>query len=82
MKDVVIVSGARTPIGMYGGSLRDVPLYKFTSLVLNEAVKRAKVEPAWVDDVIMGVSLTKMVSVPMVPAWPSLKPDGLMKFQV
>ena len=56
MKDVVIVSGVRTAIGRYGGLLRDVPVYKFTSLVLNEAVKRAKVEPAWVDDVIMGQS--------------------------
>ncbi len=56
MKDVVIVSGVRTPIGKYGGSLRDVPVYKFTSLIMNEAVKRAKVEPAWVDDVIMGQS--------------------------
>ena len=56
MKNVVIVTGVRTPIGRYGGSLRDVPVYKFTSLVLNEAVKRAKVEPAWVDDVIMGQS--------------------------
>jgi acetyl-CoA C-acetyltransferase len=56
VKDVVIVSGVRTPIGKYGGSLRDVPVYKFTSLIMNEAVKRAKVEPAWVDDVIMGQS--------------------------
>ena len=28
MKDVVIVSGVRTPIGSYGGSLRDIPVYK------------------------------------------------------
>lgn len=56
MENVVIVSGVRTPIGRYGGALRDVPVYKFTSLVLNEAVKRAKIEPAWVDDVIMGQS--------------------------
>jgi len=56
VKNVVIVSGVRTPIGRYGGILRDVPVYKFTSLVLNEAVKRAKVEPALVDDVIMGQS--------------------------
>ena len=56
MKNVVIVSGVRAPIGRYGGSLKDLPVYKFTSLVLNEAVKRAKVEPAWVDDVIMGQS--------------------------
>jgi len=56
LKNVVIVTGVRTPIGRYGGSLRDVPVYKFTSLVLNEAVKKAKIEPAWVDDVIMGQS--------------------------
>ena len=56
MKDVVIASGVRTPIGRYGGSLRDMPVYKFTSLVLNEALKRAHLEPALVDDVIMGQS--------------------------
>ncbi len=56
MKNVVIVSGVRTPIGRYGGSLKDLPVYKFTSLVLNEAVKRAKIEPYLVDDVIMGQS--------------------------
>jgi len=56
LKNVVIVSGVRTPIGRYGGSLKDLPVFKFTSLVLNEAVKKAKVEPAWVDDVIMGQS--------------------------
>jgi acetyl-CoA C-acetyltransferase len=56
LKNVVIVSGVRTPIGRYGGSLKDLPVYKFTSLVLNEAVKRAKIEPSRVDDVIMGQS--------------------------
>ena len=56
MKNVVIVSGARTPIGRYGGSLHTIPVYKFTSLVLNETVKRATVEPYLVDDVIMGQS--------------------------
>ncbi len=56
VKDVVIASGVRTPIGRYGGSLRDIPVYKFTSLVLNEALKRAHLEPALVDDVIMGQS--------------------------
>jgi acetyl-CoA C-acetyltransferase len=56
MKNVVIVSGVRTPIGRYGGVLRDITVYKFTSLVLNEAVKRSHIEPAQVDDVIMGQS--------------------------
>jgi len=56
LKNVVIVSGARTPIGRYGGSLRNIPVYKFTSLVLNEVIKRATIEPSLVDDVIMGQS--------------------------
>jgi acetyl-CoA C-acetyltransferase len=56
MENVVIVSGVRTPIGSYGGMLRDVPVYKLASLVLNESVKRAGIDPAWVDDVIMGQS--------------------------
>ncbi len=56
MKDVVIASGVRTPIGKYGGTLKDVPVYKLGSLVLNEAIKRAGVKPVDVDDVIMAQS--------------------------
>jgi len=56
LKDVVIVSGVRTPIGRYGGALKDVPVYKLASLVLKEAAKRAGVKPADVDDVIMAQS--------------------------
>ena len=56
MQNVVIVSGVRTPIGGYGGTLRDVPVQKFTSLVLNEVIKKAGIEPRLVDDVIMGQS--------------------------
>jgi len=56
MEDVVIVSGVRTPIGAYGGALRDLPVYRLGSLVLNEAIERAGLEPRWVEDVIMGQS--------------------------
>lgn len=56
MENVVIVSGVRTPIGRFGGALRDIPVYRIASLVLNEAVKRAKIDPRIVDDVIMGQS--------------------------
>ena len=56
MKNVVIVSGARTPIGRYGGSLHTIPVYKFTGLILNEVIKKAPIEPSLVDDVIMGQS--------------------------
>jgi len=56
MENVVIVSGARTPIGSYGGTLRDVPVYRLAGVVLKEVAKRARIEPAWIDDVIMGQS--------------------------
>jgi len=56
MENVLIITGLRTPIGSYGGMLRDVPVYKLAALVLDELVKRTNIEPAWVDDVIMGQS--------------------------
>ncbi len=56
MENVVILSCVRTPIGAYGGSLKDVPVYKLGAVVLQEAVKRIKVDPAQVDDVIMGTA--------------------------
>jgi len=54
MEEVAIISAVRTPIGLYMGGLRDVPAYDLGALVLNETIKRAKVDPAWVDEVIMG----------------------------
>ena len=56
MEKIIIASGVRSPIGSYGGSLRDIPVYKLGSIVMNEAVKRVNIDPAWVDDVIMGQS--------------------------
>jgi acetyl-CoA C-acetyltransferase len=58
MREVVIVSAVRTPIGAYCGMLRDVPVEKLAALVLNEAVKRAHVKPEEVDDVILGQSFS------------------------
>ncbi|AEG14815.1 acetyl-CoA acetyltransferase [Desulfofundulus kuznetsovii DSM 6115] len=45
MKEVVIVSGVRTAIGAFGGSLKDVPVVKLGSLVIKEALKRAGLRP-------------------------------------
>jgi acetyl-CoA C-acetyltransferase len=56
MENVVILSCVRTPIGGYGGSLKDIPVYRLGSFVLQEAVKRAKVDPVLVEDVIMGTA--------------------------
>jgi acetyl-CoA C-acetyltransferase len=54
MKDVVIVGAARTAIGTFGGSLKDVPARKLGAIVIKEALNRAGVKPEDVDEVIMG----------------------------
>lgn len=56
MERVVILSGVRTAIGGYGGAIRDVPVYRLGGIVLAEAARQAKVDPAEIDDVIMGSS--------------------------
>jgi acetyl-CoA C-acetyltransferase len=56
MKQPVIISAVRTPVGRYMGALRDVEAYDLASLVLNEALKRAGIQPDQVDDVILGQS--------------------------
>ncbi len=56
MKDAVIVSAARTPVGYYMGAFRDIPAYDLAALILNEVVDRVAVKPEWIDDVIMGQS--------------------------
>jgi acetyl-CoA C-acetyltransferase len=56
LKKAVIISAVRTPIGRYMGALKEVPAYDLAALVLNEAIKRARLDPAHVDDVILGQS--------------------------
>ena len=46
MRDVVIVSGARTAVGSFGGSLKDVKSVDLGALVIKEAIKRAGLRPA------------------------------------
>lgn len=53
-KEVVIVSGARTPVASFGGSLKDVAAIDLGALVVKEAVKRAGIKPDAVDEVIVG----------------------------
>jgi acetyl-CoA C-acetyltransferase len=45
MGDVVIVSGARTPVGTFGGSLKSTPVVEMGALVLKETLKRAGLRP-------------------------------------
>ena len=53
-REVVVVSGARTAIGDYGGALKELPATKLGAIAIKEAVGRAKVEPARVGHVVMG----------------------------
>lgn len=45
MKDVVIVSGVRTPIGSFGGSLKETPVVQLGALVIKEVMTRAGLRP-------------------------------------
>ncbi|MDR0424944.1 MAG: acetyl-CoA C-acetyltransferase [Clostridiales Family XIII bacterium] len=54
MREVVIASAVRTPIGSFGGSLKDIPAAKLGGIVVKEALKRAGVEPGTVDELIFG----------------------------
>jgi acetyl-CoA C-acetyltransferase len=53
VKEVIIASVVRTPVGNLGDSLRTIPAYDLAALVLNEVVKRANIAPNLVDEVIM-----------------------------
>eukprot|EP00899_Mesostigma_viride_P007240 jgi/Mesvir1/16517/Mv10067-RA.1 len=52
--DIVIVGGARTPIGKFGGSLKDVPAFELGAIAIRAALERSKISPEDVNEVIMG----------------------------
>ena len=49
MKDVVIVSGVRTPVGAFGGSLKTTPVVQLGALVLKETLKKVSLRPVATD---------------------------------
>ena len=57
MSDIVIVSGARTPMGGFQGSLSSVPAVELGAIAIREAVARAGIQPGDVEEVIMGCVL-------------------------
>ena len=58
LKEVVIVSAIRTPIGSYRGSLKDMRSDQLGSAVINEVLKKSKIVNDEIDEVIMGQVLT------------------------
>ncbi|MFI5168682.1 MAG: beta-ketoacyl synthase N-terminal-like domain-containing protein, partial [Thermoanaerobaculales bacterium] len=54
LRDAVIVATARTPMGRYGGQLKDVRPDDLAAIVLKEVCERAQIKPGEVTDVILG----------------------------
>ena len=54
MRDIVICEPLRTPIGRYGGSLRDCSAVDLGETVLRELLSRTRIDPGSIDDVILG----------------------------
>src|ERR1700756_754391 len=57
MKDVVIVSAVRTPVGKFQGALAEMTATELGAVAVREAVKRAGIDPASVDECLMGCVL-------------------------
>jgi acetyl-CoA C-acetyltransferase len=56
-REVIIAGACRTPIGAFQGTLASMPAPELGALVVNEAVRRAGIDPQKVDEVIMGCVL-------------------------
>ncbi len=57
MREAVILSAIRTPVGKFQGSLQSFPAPKLGALAVREAVRRAGLEPEQIDECIMGCVL-------------------------
>ena len=58
LNEVVIVAAARTPIGSYKGSLKNIKADQLGSIVIKEVINRAKIKSEDIDEVILGQVLT------------------------
>lgn len=54
MREVVIVSAVRTPIGSFGGALKDTPARTLGAIAVKAAVERAGIDPATIDEILIG----------------------------
>lgn len=57
MREVVIASAARTAIGKYGGTLKDIPSRQLGAIAIKGALEKAGLKPEQVDEVVMGCVL-------------------------
>ena len=57
MNDVVIVAAVRTPVGKFQGAFAEMTAVQLGAIAVREAVKRAGIDPASVDECLMGCVL-------------------------
>ncbi|MFE9976391.1 thiolase family protein [Streptomyces hirsutus] len=53
-ESIVVVDGARTPVGSFGGAFKDTPAHRLGAVAAREALTRAGVAPETIDEVVMG----------------------------
>lgn len=75
MKEVYIVSAVRTPIGSFGGSLKDMPATQLGAIAIKAAVDRAGIDPSQVNEVLMGSVM--QANLGQAPARQAAKKAGL-----
>jgi acetyl-CoA C-acetyltransferase len=72
MRRAAIVAPVRTPVGKFQGALASVPVEKLAALVVKETIARAKIDPAWIDDVVFAQSYANGET-PCVGRWAGLE---------
>lgn len=56
-REVYIISAVRTPMGSFGGSLKDIPATKLGAIAIKGAIQKAGIDPVLIQDVLMGCVL-------------------------
>ena len=74
-KTVYIVSAVRTPMGSFGGSLKDVPATRLGATAIKAAIEKAGISPDEVDEVLMGCVI--QANLGQAPARQAAKYAGL-----
>ena len=74
MRRAAIVSPLRTPVGTFGGALRDVPVEDLAATVVRAVVARSGIDPERLDDVVFAQSYANS-EVPCVGRWVALHAD-------
>ncbi|HEX8461318.1 MAG TPA: acetyl-CoA C-acyltransferase [Segetibacter sp.] len=74
-REVYIVSAVRTPIGSFGGSLKELSATKLGAIAINGAIEKSGVKPAQVDELLMGSVI--QAGLGQAPARQACKASGL-----